>query len=167
MQLKTVKELLTEDDAVSPVIGVILMVAITVILAAVIASFVLGLGDQAQQATPQASFSWDYDASAGNSTEGIIQVTHDGGDTITGSELYVRGEGLTKAGYSGSSLSSSNYDISRDGDTEWATATGTSEVTAGNSADIAATTDYDLSIVYETAEGDSSATLSSDSGPDA
>ena len=32
--------------AVSPVIGVILMVAITVILAAVIGTFVLGLGDQ-------------------------------------------------------------------------------------------------------------------------
>ena len=34
------------DRAVSPVIGVILMVAITVILAAVIGTFVLGLGDQ-------------------------------------------------------------------------------------------------------------------------
>jgi len=42
MQLK---ELLTEERAVSPVIGVILMVAITVILAAVIGTFVLGLGD--------------------------------------------------------------------------------------------------------------------------
>ncbi|XGI83532.1 type IV pilin [Halorutilales archaeon Cl-col2-1] len=37
------------DDAVSPVIGVILMVAITVILAAVIGTFVLGLGGQVQQ----------------------------------------------------------------------------------------------------------------------
>ena len=36
----------TDDRAVSPVIGVILMVAITVILAAVIGTFVLGLGDQ-------------------------------------------------------------------------------------------------------------------------
>lgn len=34
-----------EDRGVSPVIGVILMVAITVILAAVIGAFVLGLGD--------------------------------------------------------------------------------------------------------------------------
>ncbi|CAD7776403.1 Archaeal Type IV pilin, N-terminal [Candidatus Methanoperedenaceae archaeon GB50] len=32
------------EEAVSPVIGVILMVAITVILAAVIASFVFGMG---------------------------------------------------------------------------------------------------------------------------
>ena len=34
-----------DERAVSPVIGVILMVAITVILAAVIGTFVLGLGD--------------------------------------------------------------------------------------------------------------------------
>jgi len=38
-------------DAVSPVIGVILMVAITVILAAVIGTFVLGLGDLQEPAT--------------------------------------------------------------------------------------------------------------------
>ena len=37
-----------ETEAVSPVIGVILMVAITVILAAVIGTFVLGLGDDVQ-----------------------------------------------------------------------------------------------------------------------
>lgn len=37
--------LFADDRAVSPVIGVILMVAITVILAAVIGTFVLGLGD--------------------------------------------------------------------------------------------------------------------------
>lgn len=39
----------TEERGVSPVIGVILMVAITVILAAVIASFVLGFGDSVSE----------------------------------------------------------------------------------------------------------------------
>ncbi|MEF8771593.1 type IV pilin N-terminal domain-containing protein, partial [Halodesulfurarchaeum sp.] len=43
-----------DKRGVSPVIGVILMVAITVILAAVIGSFVLGIGGDIQQA-PQAS----------------------------------------------------------------------------------------------------------------
>ncbi|WP_248515941.1 type IV pilin [Salinarchaeum laminariae] len=38
------EQIVTDDDAVSPVIGVILMVAITVILAAVIGAFVLGFG---------------------------------------------------------------------------------------------------------------------------
>ena len=64
------------DRAVSPVIGVILMVAITVILAAVIGTFVLGLGDEASNTTPQASLSME-------STEsGNITVTHEGGDAI-------------------------------------------------------------------------------------
>lgn len=40
----------SKEDAVSPVIGVILMVAVTVILAAVIAAFVFGMGSGAQKA---------------------------------------------------------------------------------------------------------------------
>ncbi|SDQ29483.1 type IV pilin [Natronobacterium texcoconense] len=47
-----------DERGVSPVIGVILMVAITVILAAVIATFVLGIGDDIQQ-DPQAGVSID------------------------------------------------------------------------------------------------------------
>ena len=50
-----------DDDAVSPVIGVILMVAITVILAAVIGTFVLGLGDNVQE-TPTAGVSVSQEA---------------------------------------------------------------------------------------------------------
>ncbi|WP_380675662.1 type IV pilin [Salinigranum sp. GCM10025319] len=78
------KKLLTEDRAVSPVIGVILMVAITVILAAVIGTFVLGLGDQVSTTSPQAQFSFDYDSDADE-----VTVTHDGGDSIDNSTLEV------------------------------------------------------------------------------
>lgn len=46
------------QSAVSPVIGVILMVAVTVILAAVIGTFVLGLGEEVKE-TPQAGVSFD------------------------------------------------------------------------------------------------------------
>jgi flagellin-like protein len=70
-----IKNLFTDDDAVSPVIGVILMVAITVILAAVIGAFVLDLGGSTTS-TPQASF--NFDGSAGNTYD----VTHESGDTI-------------------------------------------------------------------------------------
>ncbi|MFB6301344.1 MAG: type IV pilin [Haloferacaceae archaeon] len=70
------RQFLTDDRAVSPVIGVILMVAITVILAAVIGTFVLGLG-QNVQSTPQASFAFDFDAS-----DNEVNVTHTGGDTL-------------------------------------------------------------------------------------
>ena len=78
------KELFTEDRGVSPVIGVILMVAITVILAAVIGAFVLGLGDQASSTAPQASFSFDFDQ-----TDNNVTVTHTGGDNIGNSTLNV------------------------------------------------------------------------------
>lgn len=78
-----IKTLLQDDDAVSPVIGVILMVAITVILAAVIASFVLGLGDQAGQAAPTVSITCDLDGSDGT-------ITHDGGDTIDYNNLDIK-----------------------------------------------------------------------------
>ncbi|WP_319508418.1 type IV pilin N-terminal domain-containing protein [uncultured Methanolobus sp.] len=65
------------EDAVSPVIGVILMVAITVILAAVIAAFVFGMGppEQAPQASLRAS------ADTVNSVNGI-KLEHQGGDQI-------------------------------------------------------------------------------------
>jgi flagellin-like protein len=80
MNLRT---LLGERRAVSPVIGVILMVAITVILAAVIGTFVLGLGDQASESAPQAQFSFEFNGSTG------LNVTHEGGDAIRADELNV------------------------------------------------------------------------------
>jgi flagellin-like protein len=65
MQIKQeLNEFVSGDSrAVSPVIGVILMVAITVILAAVIGTFVLGLGDSVQQ-NAQAGVSFSQDTSS-------------------------------------------------------------------------------------------------------
>ncbi|SEL48967.1 type IV pilin [Haloferax larsenii] len=76
------KNLFTEDRAVSPVIGVILMVAITVILAAVIGTFVLGLGDQVQETAPQASFAFDYDGSD-------LVITHESGEAINNQSVTI------------------------------------------------------------------------------
>ncbi|MFB6108788.1 MAG: type IV pilin [Haloplanus sp.] len=72
------RQLLTDRRAVSPVIGVILMVAITVILAAVIGTFVLGLGSGVQQSSPSVSMSFDFNLSANEAV-----VTHEGGNTLT------------------------------------------------------------------------------------
>jgi flagellin-like protein len=81
------KALFNEDDAVSPVIGVILMVAITVILAAVIASFVLGLGDTAGEVQPTTTFDTDYNGTA-------LTVTASSGDEVDPSNLYIRGSSI-------------------------------------------------------------------------
>ena len=82
-----VSELFTDESAVSPVIGVILMVAITVILAAVIGSFVLNLGGSLQQSAPQASFDFDYTTNAG--ADDTVDITHQTGDTIEAARLNV------------------------------------------------------------------------------
>jgi len=74
------KQLFTDDDAVSPVIGVILMVAITVILAAVIGAFVLNIGGN-QETAPQNQFDFQY-----NST-GNVTVSHGGGGSLDASQL--------------------------------------------------------------------------------
>ncbi len=63
-----------DDSAVSPVIGVILMVAITVILAAVIGTFVLGLGQNVQE-NAQAGVTFDSNAAEDNIT---VSVTDPG-----------------------------------------------------------------------------------------
>ncbi len=82
--MSDIKAFLFDDDrGVSPVIGVILMVAITVILAAVIAAFVLGLGDTSEPA-PSASFDFDY-----NSTDQSLDVTVGSGDTFDAGKAAV------------------------------------------------------------------------------
>ena len=85
MEMQQLKQLLTDDDsAVSPVIGVILMVAITVILAAVIASFVLGLGDQGEPA-PNPTVDSSVDGQE-------LTVDFTGGDDFDASVATVQGQ---------------------------------------------------------------------------
>ena len=133
------KQLLSDEEAVSPVIGVILMVAITVILAAVIGTFVLGLGDQVQDTNPQVSFSFDYDQSVPELT-----VTHDGGEAVEEQNLYVVIDGT---------------------ENQWGSTD--SKVTAGKSMTVTAQSDDTARVVWKSPNGDTTATLGQWSGPDA
>ena len=78
----------SDNRGASPVIGVILMVAITVILAAVIGTFVLGSDEQIQGDTPQASFSFDYDGQTN------VTITHDGGEDLDNETVEVLLDGV-------------------------------------------------------------------------
>jgi flagellin-like protein len=127
------KQLLNDDDAVSPVIGVILMVAITVILAAVIATFVLGLGEQVSETSPNASFTFDYD-----DTNDDLTITHAGGPNIDSSLLGVTGNG--------SSYKWSDFSISDD-------------VSAGTSITYDVSSGDTVSVTWENEEGTESSTL--------
>lgn len=91
MQLEDIRGFVRDEEGVSPVIGVILMVAITVILAAVIGTFVLGLGDDVTEATaPTADF--DFDTETGEDGVESVTITHAGGDSIPESELGITGD---------------------------------------------------------------------------
>jgi len=145
MQLK---KLFENDDAVSPVIGVILMVAITVILAAVIATFVLGLGEQISDSSPQASFDFDYASDQDNLT-----VTHVGGESIKASDLRLRGS--TGPGTNEGKWSDINgYD-------------GSSDIGAGDDIMINVTSSDTVRVIWETSDGQQSATLQMWEGPEA
>lgn len=61
-----------DEDAVSPVIGVILMVAITVILAAVIAAFVFGMGSSLKRQYVVSATATQVDANT-------VEITFSGG----------------------------------------------------------------------------------------
>jgi flagellin-like protein len=90
-------ERLQGDRAVSPVIGVILMVAITVILAAVIGAFVLEIGDQ-QETAPNTSFETDqktmyYDYWNPGMNLTTVYISHAGGTVLDISQIDVKVNG--------------------------------------------------------------------------
>jgi flagellin-like protein len=136
MKLKNLLNDSNDSRAVSPVIGVILMVAITVILAAVIGSFVLGLGQDVDSA-PQASFNFDQEAD-GSGVD--VTVQHRGGDNIEASNLEIRSEGTVKyeSGGSGSITSTGS----------------TTLFAAGDSITFDASSGDQIDVVYVSSSGD-------------
>jgi flagellin-like protein len=164
------KALLADDEAVSPVIGVILMVAITVILAAVIGTFVLGLGDQVQDTAPQASFNFDFTDNTGSADE--LTVTHDGGDSLEAGNLQFVGSDALQIDSDGDDTFAGNaQSVDATADTFGAT----SSISAGTTVDVqpgGAAGDDDLQdetvrVTWAASSGDSSATLGTWEGPDA
>jgi len=151
------RNLVDDDSAVSPVIGVILMVAITVILAAVIASFVLGLGSSTEVA-PTADFSFDYDADGEK-----VTITHSGGDNIRASELNVRGQQIDTNQMSDSENWNTNSTASASG-----SISSNSAVVSGDSWTMEVNDgSYVLRVIWESTQGDTSSELAVDRGPDA
>lgn len=96
MEVRTIYD---DETAVSPVISVILMVAITVILAAVIGVFVLGLGESVSEDPPDVSFSseqkvMEINASGpATSTFYALTITHSSGDILDERQISVQVNG--------------------------------------------------------------------------
>jgi flagellin-like protein len=145
-----IKALFADDGAVSPVIGVILMVAITVILAAVIGTFVLGLGQNVQQTAPQASFNMEVTNGSHN-----VEATHDGGDAIGSTDLNVSASTTIQNG-SGTSANGDSLTWNELGTNGDITAGATVNVTDNGASGLKGET---LRVVWNSPESDKSQTL--------
>lgn len=113
-------------------------------------------GDTESSELPSVAFQTEYQASQTDRTAtGIVTITHTSGDTLTGSKVYIRGEGIM-------SVEGTNPDVTTP-DTQWGTATETAEISAGNSVTVGVRNDYEISV--EWVSGETSGTLTTSSGP--
>jgi len=168
------------DRAVSPVIAVILMVAITVILAAVIATFVLSLGSSVSETAPQANFEFAFDdGDAGSNLYGPndqLTITHSGGDTMASDALVVRMTGSDFKYLDGpNSVAPSPYKSSRtfaDMGTADDVSAGTNVTLyidhddASNNATLEQFDRASVSVIYDPPNSDQTAVLTRWDGPD-
>jgi FlaG/FlaF family flagellin (archaellin) len=72
-----------KESAVSPVIGVMLMLVVVIIIAAIVSAISGGLASPNQKA-PQATIQGTYSSSAG-----VLQMFHAGGDELPTSQIFV------------------------------------------------------------------------------
>lgn len=88
-----------DDRAVSPVIAVILMIALVVIMAAGVGAFVLNFNNKMGKTSPRANFAVE-DAEAGGTD--YIHITHEGGAKLNAQDtmIKVKRDGATLVSFS-------------------------------------------------------------------
>ncbi|AKH96662.1 type IV pilin [Halanaeroarchaeum sulfurireducens] len=79
-----------DERATTPVVGIVLLVALTVILAAVLGSFVFGFGENLNEPAPTAQISLSDGGDAGE-----VNVSHQSGDAISFDDVSVIADGST------------------------------------------------------------------------
>ncbi|MBX0287417.1 type IV pilin [Haloarcula salinisoli] len=83
----------SSDRALSPVVGVVLLVGITLLLAATVSVTALGFTDELTGTAPtvsQSSGTYDrYASGGGRYTEQVVRITHEGGDTLTVTDIAI------------------------------------------------------------------------------
>ena len=88
----TVMKKSNKEDAVSPVIGVMLMLVVTIVIAAVVAAFASGLGTD-MESTPTAVFDVEIGATSNN-----VKVQHLSGENLLISKMSVKVQYGDKSG---------------------------------------------------------------------
>lgn len=112
--------------------------------------------DRPEPERPYAAFEFDYDEREDGT--GVLEATHDGGDRLDPEELFVRGEGFADV---------SGVDQTSAGPWHGTASGDDGAVVSGDSVTVGVTAAYDVSIAWESADSDASATLASDRGPEA
>ncbi len=153
----SIPRLAADDTAVTPVIAIILMIAIAVVLAAVVGGFSLGLADDVDDNPPQTSFTFEYS----DTDPDTLEIRHAAGSEAGGTQLTVNIRDATG---------------DDDGTYNWrADLGGGTDVGAGDSITISASNvggDGDLNlngatvkIFWRSANGDSAHRLATWTGP--
>jgi len=143
------------EQAVSPVIGVILMVGVVVILAAVIGAFALSFADSGGSSAPQVSLESDYNETNDN----VVTLTVQGGDTFDASNVEFEGDLANQT----------DADVESGGD-DWTASsdfTDGDSVSAGDSIEVGVTgPDYTVELVWQDDAGGESSIIRTLEGPE-
>ena len=102
-----------KDDAVSPVVGVMLMLVVTIIIAAVVAAFASGVAtqtDKVPSAMLDASVDADWDAGTYSTGNGALFITSVGGELIDLSKISVKISSKSGASYTYEGPVHGNYE---------------------------------------------------------
>ena len=157
------QKLYNEKRGVSPVIGVILMVAITVILAAVIATFVLTLGDTGGS-TPQVSLDSEFTPDT-DGDKGVVELTVQGGDSFDATAVTFSGDVADSQDAAGNAA-----EVKADGE-DWTQADGINDgdgVSAGDTITVGVSgPDYEVQLIYQGDSGGESSVIRTLEGPGA
>ncbi|WP_424016851.1 hypothetical protein ACOZ4N_13305 [Halorientalis pallida] len=122
-----------------------------------------------QRRTPKVQFAYDYDHRGDDA--GVLTIQHDGGDSIRAAELFLRGAGFLSADGI-PDTAPADLDVSEPG-AQWPNDAASGEiddapaVVGGDEVRIGVASDYEISVVWEPIDGDTSATLGDGAGPDA
>jgi len=152
--MKNLGAVIADEQGVSPVIGVILMVAVTVIVAAVIGASALGMSDSVSETPPRVSFDVSqetktYSNYLNQELEGkTVIISHEGGESFSDETVDITVNGENAYGYDNERDYSSKNDAGVATiweETRLATNDNAKTVTAGETVSVMAATDeYDF-----------------------
>lgn len=84
--------LYTDEHAVSDVIGTVLIVAVTVVIAAAVVTFFIQISQQPQE-VPQAAFDFDYQSDDSAPIREKVTIRHLSGEAVDASQVSILVEG--------------------------------------------------------------------------